>query len=180
MTRSGIEMIAARALKTFLISKTALLVSGMTSTNLPVRLPTVTTSPATPPADSGPFVAVMVTGREIAFANANALAIEHSTLRVIVSLESIIEAEADDDQPYEKSSENHANIGDRIIRELILTFQENRAIEDGDTGFAFRIVPGDGMQKTNSGAGWKNPGYYAVAISEIIFSLRSTCEQATY
>ena len=180
MARSGIEIVAARALKAFLVSRAALLVSGMTSSNQPVRLPAITTSPATPPVDSGPFVSIMVTGRDISFANVSPLEIEQSTLRVIVSLESIIEAEADDDQPYERSSETHADIGDRIIRELVSTSQENRVLEDGSTGFTFKIVPGDGMQKRNSGASWKNPGYYAVAISEIIFSLRSACEQATY
>ena len=180
MAKSGIEMLAAKALKEFLISKSELLASGMTSSGRPINQPIVTTSTATPPKDSGPFIAISVKGREIEFADSSPLSIESSALRVTIILRDYIEAQVDDDQPYEASNENHLNIGDRIIGELFKAFNSERTISESQTGFSFKIIPANGIQKNNSGIAWETPSYYVVAISEIIFSLGSACEQATY
>lgn len=184
MAKNHIEVLAGKAIENFLASKSDLLVSGMTSNGRPVRLPAVTTSPATPPTDSGPFITILVSGRTISFADSSPLAISGSAVRVTIVLEDNIEIEANDDQPYKRSSENHSNIGDRIIGELVKILQVDGAIaairEETGTGFPFKIIPGDGIQKANSGAGWKAPGYYAIAVSDIVFSLRSACEQETY
>jgi hypothetical protein len=181
MAKNGIETIAARTLKDFLVSKSRELVSGMTSNGQPIGSPTVTRSPATPPTNTGPFIAVMITGHDLEFENSSPLAIKSSVIRVLISVEDVIEAQPDDDQIYEVSTENHSDISDRIIRELFNTFEENRTISDSETGFAFKPVPADGMQRINGGGPiWTDSSFYIEAKSEITFSLGSACEQATF
>lgn len=181
MAKSGIETIAARALQEFLESKSAEIVSGMTSNGEAIVIPTVTKSAATPPTKRGPFIAVFVSGHGLEFESSNSLAIKGSTLMVSISLENILKSQVDDTMPYEVDMENHTNMGDRIIGRLVTAFKDDRVIRDTDTQFAFQIVPEDGMQKTNSGGPiWKKPSFYIEAISEITFSLRSACEQATF
>lgn len=180
MAGSGIEVVAARALKDFLESKSSILIGGLMSNGSPVRLPEITTSPATSPKDTKPFISILTRSRNISFDDTSPLTISGSDLRVTIILRNYLDQDAGDRLPYEVSSTNHSNIGDRIIGEIIRASQSERVIKDNETGFTFKIIPGEGMRKENSGAAWEEPTYYVVAISEIIFSLGSACEQETF
>lgn len=177
---TGIEVIAKNAIKVFLVSKGSELVSGLTSSGMPLPVPVVTTSVGTKPTDGGPFIAVNIPGRDLEFGS-SPLTVDKSDLRVNLILRNHIEPELDDDNPYEKGSDNHSIIGDRVIAEIVRSFQNNGVMTDLDTGFTFRLKPEDGMDKENSSAaGLDNDGYYVVEVSEIIFSIRSRCEETTY
>lgn len=176
---SKIETIARRAMKSFLVSKESQIVSGLTSNGMPVKVPYVTTSPGTPPIDGGPFVTVYVNSRDLEFGS-SPLSVDKSDLRVRLILRSNIEADIRDDAPYEISYDNHSDIGDRIIAELVQQFKNERTISDPETNFKFKINPEDGMSKVNSGASWESPSYQVIAVSDIAFTMRSQCEEETY
>lgn len=179
--RTGVDVAAGNAIKAFLVSKKSELVSGLTSNGVSIRVPRITTAPATPPDDAGPFIAINVFGRDIAFNAGNAVvSIGGSNFKIDIFLRNHMEPEIDDDELYEQGNNNHLNIGDRIVAQLLTKFKDDRSITDPNTGFMFKLNTSSEMNKVNSGAGWGKSDPYVVAVSEISFQMRSQCEETLY
>lgn len=180
MSNAGIEKIARNAIKALLVSNGSQIVSGLSSNGVALSVPVVTTSSGTKPVDGMPFMAINVDGRGLEFGN-SPLSVDKSDTRVNLILRNSIEPELRDDNPYELGSNNHSDIGDRIIAVIVNTFKNGGGITDPDTKFKFKLKPEDGMDKRNSGiAGNDEDGYYVVEVSEITFTIRSQCEETTY
>ena len=96
----GIEVVAGRAIKDFLATRSDQLVTGLTLGGVPVAPPMITSSAATPPTDARPFIAVTVTGRVVEIDTMSPISIAQPILSVLIVRINHLEVDTNEDQTY--------------------------------------------------------------------------------